>query len=208
MRSKFFIIPAALIFQIAGAQNGPVPLAVSQETYVTVTASPSKTTKLNDPVTTSSTSGESIMDYKSVYEAETLEDEVQMAAERFSLTKSQQEIWLTAATDRRQVEKQAYEKLNAKDLNVSRDAVYLGLRIAQNTFYETIIGYLNPAQKQAIELDRIIRTEKQKRIAKLPPPPPPAPTVTISTVDSTAIIEAEKIKAAEKKSKKKKKAGA
>lgn len=145
------------------------------------------------------------MDYKSVYEAGTAEEEAQMAAERFNLSKSQQEVWLTSAIDRRQSEKQAYEKLNSKDMNYSKDAVYMGLRISQNTFYETVIGYLNPAQKQALELDRTIRNEKQRRLAKLPPPPPPAPTVTVVPVDSVAIKEQEKIKAAEKKPKKKKK---
>ena len=204
MKSTFFIIPAVLIFQTAGAQNGPAPLAVSEGTYVTVTASPSTLVKVENTTTTTdiSNSAESIMDYKSVYEAATLEEEVKMAGERFKLTKSQQEVWMTAAVDRRQVEKQAYEKINSKGVEYSKDAVYMGLRIAHNTFYETITGYLNPAQKQALELDRIIRTEKQKRLAKLPPA---APVVIVAPVDSAAIKEAEKVKATDKKSKKRKK---
>ena len=114
-------------------------------------------------------------------------------------------MWLTAAIDRRQSEKQAYEKLNSKDIGYGKDAVYMGLRISQNSFYETITGYLNPDQKQALELDRAIRNEKQRRLAKLPRPV--APTVTVTPIDSTKIKEkeAEKIKPADKKSKKKKK---
>lgn len=202
MRSIFFIITTVLILHVACAQNGTVPLTVSQGTYVTVSPATSTPLKPTDP-TPSSSSGENIMDYKSVYEAATLEEEVQMAAERFHLTKSQQDVWMTAATDRRQIEKQAYEKLNSKSTEYDKDPVYLGLRISHNTFYETIIGYLNPAQKQAIELDRAIRNEKQKRLAKLPPPA--APTITVAPVDSAAIKEPEKIKGADKKSKEKKK---
>ncbi|MCD6018851.1 MAG: hypothetical protein K0S53_1972 [Bacteroidetes bacterium] len=206
MRSKFFIIPAALIFQVAGAQNGPVPLTASQGTFAAVSPAPSTNVKLVDPASSlsSSNAGESIMDYKSVYEAATVEEEVQMAADRFRLTKSQQEIWLTAAIDRRQGEKQAYEKLK-QVMEYDKNAVYMGLRMSQNTFYETVTGYLTPAQKQSLELDRTIRNEKQRRLAKLPPPPPPAPTVTVAPVDSAAIKEAEKVKAPAKKSKKKKK---
>jgi hypothetical protein len=206
MRSKFFIIPAALIFQVAGAQNGPAPLTVSQTTLATVSVVPPAPVAVASTNPSSSGLGESIMDYKSVYEAATVEEEVELAAQRFNLTKSQQDIWFTSAIDRRQGEKQAYDKLNSKAMDVSRDAVYMGLRRSQNTFYETIIGYLTPAQKQALELDRTIRNEKQRRIAKLPPPPPPAPTVTVAPVDSAAIKEQEKLKAAEKKPKKKKKA--
>ncbi|MES2567073.1 MAG: hypothetical protein V4565_09425 [Bacteroidota bacterium] len=207
MKFKFFIIPATLAFHVAGAQNGPAPVAVSEGTMVTVSPSPSTSVKLanSTPETNSSGSGESIMDYKSVYEAATLEEEVQMAAERFHLTKSQQEVWLTAATDRRQTEKQAYEKLNSKTMDYSKEAVYTGLRMSHNAFYETITGYLNPSQKQALELDRTIRNEKQRRLAKLPPPPPPAPTVTVAPIDSSAIKAAEKVKVADKKTKKKKK---
>lgn len=208
MRSKFFIIPAALIFQVAGAQNGPAPLTVSQTTLATISVVPSTSVKLTNPSPSvvSSGSGESIMDYKSVYDAATAEEETQLAAERFSLSKSQQDVWLTSAIERRQSEKQAYDKLNSKDMNYSKDAVYMGLRISQNAFYETVIGYLNPDQKQALELDRTIRNEKQRRLAKLPPPPPPAPIVTVAPIDSAAVKEQEKIKAAEKKPKKKKKA--
>lgn len=207
MRSKFFIIPATLIFQIAGAQNSPAPLTVSQETLTAVSTAPSTSVTLSNttPSLAPSSTGQNIMDYKSMYEAATVEEEVQMAVERLRLTKSQQDVWLTAAIERRQGEKLAYEKLNSKGMDVSRDAVYMGLRKSQNAFYETIIGYLNPAQKQGLELDRILRNEKQKRLAKLPPPPPPAPTVTVAPVDSAAIKEQEKIKVTEKKSKKKKK---
>lgn len=201
MRFNFFIIPAVLVFQIAGAQNGPAPIAVSEGTIVTVT--PSATVNVTNSTTSAdlSSAGESIMDYKSVYEAATLEEEVKMATERFSLNKSQQEVWLTAAVDRRQTEKQAYEKLNSKGVEYSKDAVYMGLRMAQNSFYETVTGYLNPDQKQALELDRTIRAEKQRRLAKLPPV---APVVTVAPIDSAAIKEAEKVKPVEKKSKKKK----
>jgi hypothetical protein len=148
------------------------------------------------------------MDYKSVYEAATIEEEVKMAAERFNLTPSQQDVWLSAAVDRREAERQAREKLDSKAANYEKDPVYRGLRSSQNTFYETIIGYLTPAQKQAMETDRAILQEKQKRLAKLPPPPPSTPTVTIAPVDSTAIKEAEKSKGTGKKSKKKRKPGA
>ncbi len=207
MRSIFFIIPAALIFQVAGAQNGPSALTVSQGSLAAVTVTPSTPVTLTDPAL-STESGETYLNYKSVYEAETLEEEVKMAAERFSLTKSQQEVWMTAAEDRRKTEKDVYEKLNLKDPNISKDGLYRSLRTAHNTFSENILGYLTPAQKQAIEFDRSILNEKQKRVAKIAPPP--APTVTVAPVDSTLIKEqilkeAEKIKAAEKKSKSKKK---
>lgn len=204
MKFISFIIPAALIFQVAAAQNGPTPIAVSDGTFVTVTPSPSTPVTQNNSTTSPelASSGESIMDYKSVYEAATLEEEVKMAAERFSLNKSQQEVWMTAAVDRRQTEKQAYDKLNSKGVDYSKEAVYMGLRMAHNTFYETITGYLNPDQKQALELDRTIRAEKQRRLAKLPPV---APVVIVAPVDSAAIKEAEKINATDKKSKKKKK---
>jgi hypothetical protein len=203
MRFKFFIVPAALIFQVAGAQNSASTLPVSEGTLAAITVTPS--TPEDYP-----SDGEKITDYKSVYEAATLEEEVQMAAERFNLSKSQQDVWIDAATDRRKVEKRVYEHLDSKvtDYNYSKDAAYKELRISHNTFYEIIIGYLNPAQKQALETDRAILHEKQKRLAKLAPPP--APTVTVAPVDSTLIKEqilkeAEKIKAAEKKSRKKKK---
>jgi hypothetical protein len=208
MRLKFFIIPAALMFQVAGAQNGPAPLANAQTTAATV-ATASSTPLIAVPQAASTASPESaevsIMDYKSVYEAPSLEEEVQMAAERFRLTQSQQEIWYNAAKDRRQTEKKVYARLESKAPDLSRDAEYKELRNSHNAFYETIIGFLNPSQKQALEFDRAVMAEKQKRIAKLPPPPPPAPTVTVAPVDSAAIKEAEKAKAPGKKSKKKKK---
>jgi hypothetical protein len=144
------------------------------------------------------------MDYKSVYETATLEEEVEMATGRFHLTPSQQDVWKVAATERRITEKQVYEKLESKDTDYSRDAMYKALRTSHNTFYEAIIGYLNPNQKQAIEFDRTVIAEKQKRLAKLPPPPPPAPTVTVAPVDSAALKESEKVKAGKKTKKKKK----
>lgn len=214
MRFKFLIIPAVIMFQVAGAQNEPIAATVPQKTLAEISVTPSNTIVLTDPTPSPvlTSSGENIMDYKSVYDASTLEEEVKMAAERFNLTKSQQDVWTEAAFDRRLTEKQAYEKLDSKttDYSYSKDAVYRGLRTSQNTFYEIIIGYLSPAQKQALEADRAILHEKQRRLAKIPPP---APTVTVVPVDSTAIKEqilkeAEKIKAAEKKSKKKKKSKA
>jgi hypothetical protein len=145
------------------------------------------------------------MDYKSVYDTPTVEEEVKMAAERFNLTPSQQEVWLTAATERRETEVPARGKIDSKAANYEKESAYRGLRSAQNTFYETITGYLSPAQKQALETDRMIVQEKQKRLAKLaPPPPPPASTVTVPPVDSIAIKQAEKEKKTSKKSKKKK----
>jgi hypothetical protein len=147
------------------------------------------------------------MDYKSVYEAATIEEELQMATERFNLTKEQQEVWQTAAVDRRETEKQARGKLDAKNTttnttsNYDKEPIYRGLKSAQNMFYETIIGYLNPAQKSALETDRMILEEKRKRVAKLPPPVI-APTVTVAPVDSAAIKASDK---GSKKSKKKKK---
>jgi hypothetical protein len=211
MRSIFFIIPAALMFQVAGAQNGTSQLAASQGNLAAVTVTASTPVTLTD-ATPSTNSGEtSYLDYKSVYEAATLEEEVQMATERFNLTKSQQDVWMLAAVDRRKTEKDVYEKLNLKDPAISKDGLYRSLRTAHNTFSEQITGYLNPAQKQSLDWDRAILHEKQQRLAKLAPPP--VPTVTVAPVDSTVIKEqilkeAEKIKAAEKKSKKKKKSKA
>jgi hypothetical protein len=212
MRSIFFILPATLIIQLAGAQNGPSALTVSQGTLASITVTPSSPASLTDaPSLPLAPEGDNvnIMDYKSVYEAATLEEEVQSAAERFKLTKSQQDVWTEAAFDRRQAEKIARERLDSKTTDYSKDAVYRGLRTAQNSFYEIITGYLSPAQKQAMEDDRTILHEKQRRLAKIAPPVV-APTVTVAPVDSTAIKEqilkeAEKIKAAEKKSKKKRK---
>jgi hypothetical protein len=145
------------------------------------------------------------MDYKSVYDVATVEEEVKVAAERFNLTEAQQEIWLNAATDRRLMEKKANDKFESTASSYDREGAYRGLRASQAMFYETIIGYLSPSQKQALETDRLIMEEKNKRLAKLPPPPPPAPTVTVAPVDSTA-IKAEQDKAGKKGKKKKKSA--
>ena len=205
MKLNFFIIPAALMFQYAGAQNGP--LTVSQGTLAAISVTPSAPVTITDPIPVTDT-GDTYLNYKSVYEAATLEEEVKMAAERFSLTKSQQDVWMTAAEDRRKTEKDVYEKLNAKDPNISKDGLYRSLRNSHNVFSEQIIGYLSPAQKQSMEWDRAILNEKQKRVAKIAPPPPPP--VEVAPVDSTLIKEqilkeAEKIKAEQKKSKSKKK---
>jgi hypothetical protein len=202
MRPKFFIIPAIFILQTMRAQDF-APLAIS-ETTVTP-ASATNTLATFKPSSASGLTEISIMDYKSVYEAATLEEEVQMATERFNLTKPQQEAWATAAVDRRETEKQTRAKLESKTNDYSKDAVYRGLRSAQNQFYETITGYFDPSQKQLLEKDRIIIEEKRKMIAKLPPPVI-APTVTVAPVDSTAIkAEMEKNKKIKAKSKKKKK---
>jgi hypothetical protein len=210
MRYRFFIIPAALIFQVAGAQNSIASFPASQGTATTTPATSSATVTpvSSTPSSISESTQTPIMDYKSVYEAATLEEEVQMATERFHLTQAQQEIWQSAATDRRIIEKQVYAKLDSKDTDYSKDAVYRALRTSHNNFYEAIVGYLNPNQKQALEFDRAVIQEKHKRLAKLPPPPPPAPTVTVAPVDSAAIKQSEKAKATGKKSKKKRKAGA
>jgi hypothetical protein len=216
---KFLSIALVSLFQFATAQNGSATYTLGQGTATPAATSgtltpgtPTQGTPIQgtlsdpSPELSANTSTETlIMDYKSVYEAATLEEEVKAAAERFNLTKSQQEVWYTAATDRRKAEKTAREQLQLNDPNNSKEGIYKGLRISQNTFYETIVGYLNPAQKQALETDRAILEEKRKRVAKLPPPPPPVPTVTIMPVDSAAIKEAEKAKNTGKKSKKKKK---
>jgi hypothetical protein len=208
MKLKIFIIPASLMFNIAGAQNGPSSLMASQATLSPVSATPSTPIAFTDvtPVSGSAWDNENIMDYKSVYEAATLEDEVQMATERFNLTKHQQDVWRDAAFDRRQTEKLAHDKLDSKATDYSKDALFRGLRSSQNTFHEIIIGFLTPAQKQALDGDRAILHEKQRRLAKLPPPVV-VPTVTVAPIDSTAIKAEEKAKAKtpEKKPKKKKK---
>jgi hypothetical protein len=142
------------------------------------------------------------VDYKSVYDSPTVEEEVKMAADRFNLTKSQQDVWLSAASDRRLVENQVRGKLESNAPLYEKDPAYRGLRSAQNTFYETIIGYLSPAQKQSLETDRAILQEKQKRLAKLPPAAP-TPTVTVAPVDSATIKPVEKSKSKSKKTKKK-----
>ena len=200
------------MFHISGAQNGSAALTpVPTATTPAAAASSTPVVPPADPAAPAPVSAESsgnmnatlIMDYKSVYETATVEEEVKMAAERFSLTPEQQDIWLTAATDRRLAEKQVSDKLaNSKEGDYDKNGVYRGLRTSHNTFHETITGYLSPTQKQALERDRLILNEKQKRMAKLPPPPPPAPTVTVAPVDSAAIKEPETGK---KKSKKKKK---
>jgi hypothetical protein len=201
MKKKVFLMTAVLISGLAGAQDNPSDETLSDGTLPVVSVSPSNNNE------TSTSSREKIVDYKSVYEASSLEEEVQMAAARFELTKAQQDIWLEAATDRRLTENKFRDQANAKgDHNM--DAAYRELRTSQNTFYETVIGYLSPAQKQKMEFDRNILNEKQKKLAKIPPPPPPTPTITAVPVDSAAIKESEKKKAAGKKSKKKKKAGA
>lgn len=207
MKFKFLIIPSLFVVQCALAQNGTPTVSPSQGTATTTPAVSSPTTvtlidQSSSQGTVAYTEG-TIMDYKSVYEAATLEEEVKMATERFSLTKTQQDLWSTIAVDRRGVEKRTKELLESKDPNLSKDNVYKGLRNAQNTFYEKITGHLSPTQKSAMETDRTIMEEKRKRIAKLPPP---TPTVTVMPVDSAAIKAEEKAKAPAKKSKKKKKA--
>jgi hypothetical protein len=210
MRSTYFIIPSLLIFQFAGAQNGATSITEPQGTATapvsTVSSNPVMSADAAAAPVSPTTTQTAILDYKGVFEAATLEEEVKMATERFTLTPAQQDIWLSAATDRRQAEKVAREKLDSKAANYEREGIYRGLRSAQNTFHETIVGYLSPAQKQALEADRMIMEEKRKKMAKLPPPPPPAPTVTVAPVDSSAIKTKEKGKGTSKKSKKKKKA--
>jgi len=206
MRHKFLIIPAALMFQVAGAQNS-TPLLTPTEVTVTAAVSGNSSTPVTPDVSTPAaglppSTQMSILDYKSVYEAATVEEEVKMATERFELTPSQQDVWLSAATDRREGEKQARDKFESKASSYEKEGAYRGLRSSQNTFHETIIGYLAPAQKHAYETDRLILQERQKKMAKLPPP---APTVTVAPVDSSAIKEAEKNKDTGKKAKKKKK---
>jgi hypothetical protein len=202
MRLKFLIISPVLMFQAGLAQNGPSSLTAGQGTSST-TASNNVVVTEQPPVVSSSYSTQTaIIDYQSVYEAPTLEEEVKMATQRFNLTPSQQDVWLSAATDRRQAEKIAREQLDSK--SAEKGPAYKGLRMSQNTFYEIIIGYLSPAQKQALETDRVILEEKRKKIAKLAPPP--APTVTVAPIDSSAIKAAEKPKETGKKPKKKKKA--
>jgi hypothetical protein len=209
MRFKFLIIPSLLIVHTAGAQNGSASLTAAQAN-VTMAVAPASSASVPPAESPPSPAGTessqvAILDYKSVYEAPTLEEEVKMATERFSLTPAQQEAWAAAATDRRAAEKQSREKLESKTGNYERDGAYRGLRASHNTFHDVISGYLTPTQKQALENDRVVLEEKRKRLAKLPPPPPPAPTVTVAPVDSAAIKESTKGKGAAKKSKKKKK---
>lgn len=210
MKFKFFIVPSVLIFNLAGAQNSSTSLTIPQGTVTTVSAASLTpvTPAASTPSPASTGSAQVlIVDYESVYEAATIEEEVQMATERFNLTQSQQDVWLAAAADRRVAEKQFRDKVDSKATDYDKESVYRGLKSSQNTFYETIIGYLNPAQKQAMETDRWILEEKRKKIAKLPPPII-APTVTVAPVDSAAIKEPENTKGAGKKKTKKKKKGA
>jgi hypothetical protein len=207
MYFKFLIIPTVLICQSALAQDGSMSMSVAPVSSTTAVPAPAPTTTNVKPDLSAPENSEAqvaIIDYKSVYEAATLEEEVKMATERFSLTKSQQDVWMTAAVDRRAAEKAARDKFDSKASSYEKDGMYRGLRTSHNTFYETITGYLSPSQKQAMEYDRMILEEKRKRVAKLPPPPPPAPTVTVAPVDSTAIKAAEKDKAKSKKKAKKK----
>jgi hypothetical protein len=207
---RLLIIPAALMFQLVSAQNGTMSLTSSQQTEAKPVQEPSSPAVTMPAQTDSPSSADApptaILDYKSVYEAATIEEEVKMAAERFSLSPSQQDVWLTAATDRRAAEKQSQDMLGSKAANYDKEGAYRGLRTAHNTFHQSIVGFLSPAQKQAFERDRLILQEKQQRLAKLPPPPPPAPTVTVAPVDSSAIKETDEKKSKGKKSKKKKKA--
>jgi hypothetical protein len=215
MHLKFLIIPSLIICQAAAAQNGSASLTLTQANTTTpapastTTPLPATVTAVSSPVPEAAPAVEppgsspaTLLDYKSVYEAATIEEEVKMAAERFNLTPAQQEVWHAAALDRRQSEQFARDKLNAKGGNLEKESVYRGLRSSQNTFHETIIGYLTPTQKQAFESDRLVLQEKQKRLAKMPPAPP-APTVTVAPVDSSAVKDSGKTKGKSKKSKKK-----
>jgi hypothetical protein len=208
MKAKFLIIPCVLLIQVAAAQSGTATLNLAQGTRTIPISAASSTPMPVDPTpspVTTPTSQIAIMDYKSVYETATAEEEVKMATERYNLTAAQQDVWLKAANDRRFLEKQSNDKIASNVQNFEKDGAYRGLRSAQTEFHETITGYLSPAQKQALETDRLIHEEQQKRLAKLPPPPPPAPVVTVTPVDSTAIKQAAKEKEkATKKSKKRK----
>lgn len=209
MQFKYLIIPVFLIFQKALAQEGPASVTITQAAIETPPAPASSTPVVpavseNQATIPEITAPTAILDYKSVYETATVEEEVKMAAERFGLTQAQQDLWLTAATERRFTEKQAQSRLDSNAGNITREGVYRGLRSSHTAFHETISGYLTPAQKQAIETDRQILIEKQRRLAKLPPPPPPTPTVAAIPVDSAATKEPEP---PGKKSKKKKKKG-
>jgi hypothetical protein len=204
MRLQFSIFTSLLIFQAAVAQN-PAS-SVSEQGVVAAPATVSTTTANTHEATSSSESNASnqiaIIDYKSVYEAETLEDEVKFATDRFSLTPTQQDIWLTAAKERREIEKNARIKFDAKDPNTDKAAVYMGLRAAHNTFYEIIIGYLSPAQKQSLEEERLIQQERQKRLAKLTPPPTLViDSVKVAPIDSSMIkpVDPPKKKKSQKK---------
>jgi hypothetical protein len=205
MRLKIFVIQSALIIPVAVAQNTTASLATNQEpgSPASSTLVPTSVPAPSSPDSRASLS--SILDYKSVYEAATVEEEVKMAAERFNLTQSQQVTWTAAAIERRESEKQFRDIQDSKANDYDKSGAYKGLRSAHNTFHETIIGYLSPPQKEALEADRLVLNEKQRKLAKLPPPPPPAPKDTVAPVDSSAIKAAEKNKKTGKKSKKRKK---
>jgi hypothetical protein len=200
MRFRHFFLPFCIFSVGAGAQTS-ASLTAGE---VIVTTPPA-----NAPVVSEGQSSDKItyLDYKSVYEAASLEEEVKMAAERFKLSQDQQEMWTQAAEDRRKVEQQAKEKLSTATNSYEKDPIYRGLRTAQNDFYTTIVGYLTPVQKQYFETDRLILQEKQQRLAKLPPPPPPAPTVTAVPIDSVLTKEPQKEPAKAKAKKRKKEVG-
>jgi hypothetical protein len=203
MRHLFVVILILAIPQVKQAQPG-----TSLNSAEVIVSPPTSNPKTPDDKGTEGAfktdEKVSYLDYKSVYEAESLEEEVKMATERFKLSPAQKEIWEQAAIDRRLVEKQASEKLDANKSSYEKEPVYRGLRTAQNTFHATIVGHLTPAQKQAFETDRLILQEKQQRLAKLPPPPAPIATVTVVPIDSVAIKEKEKTKSKSKAKKRKK----
>ena len=203
MRSIFLIFT---LLSLAAAAQTTASITASE---VLVTSPPvqasTSTPSLLPDSDLSSSEKTTYLDYKSVYAAATLEEEVKMATERFRLSPDQQELWLSEATDRRIVEKQAQEKIEKKSSSFELEPVYRGLRMSQNNFYNIIISHMNPAQKQAFETDRLVLQEKQQRLAKLPPTPPPAPTVTLIPVDSAAIKANQEVKMKEKVKKKKKK---
>lgn len=156
-----------------------------------------------------------IIDYKSVYETPTAEEEVLAATERFTLTPDQQDIWLLAAKDRREGERQFKEKADSKTASYEMDGAYRGYRTSQNTFYETIIGHLSPSQRSSFERDRLIIEERDKRLARWPMERPAASstvqTTTVTVVpttfgqDSATVKPNQKDKPANKKATKKKK---
>jgi hypothetical protein len=209
MRFSFLVIPSVILMQVASAQNEAAAPATGQATMITTPVTPASSTPVvnsgsTDSQATSTSTLTRIVDYKSMFETATVEEEVKMATERLSLSTDQQDLWLRAATDRRRAEKQAYDKLDSKSQDYQKNSVYGGLRTAQNLFHESIIGHLSPSQKSMLERDRLIQAEKQQIIANTPPPPP-TPSVAPVQVDSAAIKETEKSKTAGKKGKKKKK---
>lgn len=158
MRHLFVVILILAIPQVKQAQPG-----TSLNSAEVIVSPPTSNPKTPDDKGTEGAfktdEKVSYLDYKSVYEAESLEEEVKMATERFKLSPAQKEIWEQAAIDRRLVEKQASEKLDANKSSYEKEPVYRGLRTAQNTFHATIVGHLTPAQKQAFETDRLILQE-------------------------------------------------